>query len=87
MQTIESTSISSGTRTTSVISGSPRPRLTPREVDVLRCLVAGKAYKQAAAHLGISVETVRTHIKALYRKLDVHCQTEAVVRALREDLI
>lgn len=87
MQTIESTSLSTRIATTSVVTGLPRPRLTPRELDVLRCLVAGKAYKEAAAHLGIGVETVRTHIKALYRKLDVHCQTEAVVRALREGLI
>lgn len=75
----------------------PRPRrdatpparmdLTPREQDVLRALVQGLAYKQVASTLDISVDTVRYHIKAIYRKLQVHGVAEAVTRAVRERLV
>ncbi|MFN8547184.1 MAG: response regulator transcription factor [Candidatus Eisenbacteria bacterium] len=60
--------------------------LTDRERDVLRCLVEGLAYKQTAAALGVSIDTVRTHIRGLYKKLQVHSVAEAVSRALREGL-
>jgi DNA-binding NarL/FixJ family response regulator len=58
-------------------------RLTERERDVLRGLVRGLAYKQVADTLGISIDTVRTHIRAIYRKLQVHSVAEAVGRAIR----
>jgi DNA-binding NarL/FixJ family response regulator len=60
--------------------------LTTREQEVLQCLVRGLSYKQVADHLEISVETVRTHIRAIYKKLHVHSAAEAVARALREKL-
>jgi DNA-binding NarL/FixJ family response regulator len=61
--------------------------LSERERDVLRGLVDGLAYKQVADRLGISIDTVRTHVRGLYRKLQVHSVAEAVTRALRERLI
>ena len=68
--------------------GSPtRLDLTSREQEVLQCLVRGFSYKQVADHLEMSVETVRTHIRAIYKKLHVHSATEAVARALREKLV
>lgn len=63
------------------------PPLSLRERDVLRGLVAGLAYKQVADHLDLSIDTVRTHVRGLYRKLQVHSVAEAVVRALREGLV
>jgi DNA-binding NarL/FixJ family response regulator len=63
------------------------PGLSPRERDVLRALVDGLAYKEVAAHLGISLDTVRTHVRGLYRKLQVHSQAGAVGRAFRDGLI
>jgi DNA-binding NarL/FixJ family response regulator len=60
--------------------------LTERERDVLRCLVEGRSYKEVAAQLGISSETVRSHIKGIYRKLQVHSVAAAVSRAIREQL-
>jgi len=66
---------------------APGPDLTEREVDVLTCLVDGLTYKGAAARLFISVDTVRSHIKNLYRKLQVNSVSEAVSRALREGLV
>ena len=56
--------------------------LTPREHDVLTGLVRGGSYKEIASDLGVGVETVRSHIKALYRKLQVHNVAEAVSKAL-----
>lgn len=68
--------------------GAPaRLDLTDRERDVLRCLVDGHSYKQAADDLGISSNTVRTHVKALYKKLQVQNVAEAVSRAVRERLV
>jgi len=61
-------------------------RLTEREREVLRALVRGLAYKQVAAELEISIDTVRTHIRGVYRKLQVHSVAEAVSRAIRERL-
>ena len=72
------------------ISASPPPsrfELTDREQEVLRALVNGLSYKQAADALGISLGTVRSHIVAIYRKLQVHNVAEAVNRAVRQRLI
>ena len=61
--------------------------LSAREQGVLRALTRGLAYKQVADELGISIDTVRTHIRAIYEKLQVHSATEAVSRALRDRLV
>ncbi|HZI92865.1 MAG TPA: response regulator transcription factor [Patescibacteria group bacterium] len=61
--------------------------LTEREQQVLRSLVEGLSYKQAADILGISLGTVRTHVTSVYRKLQVHSVAEAVPRALKERLV
>jgi DNA-binding NarL/FixJ family response regulator len=61
--------------------------LTEREQQVLQCLVKGLAYKQTADYLGISTDTVRTHIRGVYRKLQVHSVAEAVARAIREKIV
>lgn len=62
------------------------PPLTSREREVLVGLVRGGSYKIIAADLGIGVETVRTHIKALYRKLQVSNVAAAVSRAVKAGL-
>lgn len=67
--------------------GPTRLDLTAREQDVLRCIVRGRSYQQTAADLEIGVETVRTHIRSLYRKLQVHSVAEAVGLAIRKRLI
>lgn len=70
-----------------VAGGEARVELSERERAVLRCLVDGMSYKLAADHLGVSVNTVRSHIRALYRKLQVQNVAEAVSRAVRERLV
>ena len=62
-------------------SGEERPRLSPREKQVLRTLASGLSYKQVAGELGISIDTVRTYVRSLYRKLGAHSVTEAIARA------
>ncbi len=64
-----------------------RLSLTEREQQVLRALVEGLSYKQAADVLGIGLGTVRTHIAGVYRKLQVHSVAEAVARAIRERIV
>ena len=57
-------------------------KLTPREREVLRLLAAGLTYAQMGQALGISLHTIGTHIKNVYRKLEVHNAPAAVSRAL-----
>lgn len=61
--------------------------LTRREREILRGLAAGKTYQQAAQGLHISIDTVRFHIRKIYRKLQAHSQSEAVAIALRKGLL
>jgi DNA-binding NarL/FixJ family response regulator len=56
--------------------------LTEREEQVLASLAKGHSYKEIADLLGISFETVRTHVRSLYEKLHVHSRTEAVLKYL-----
>ncbi len=61
--------------------------LTNREKQILSNLSKGNSYKLIAAELAISIDTVRTHIKKVYEKLQVHSQTEAVSKAVNEKLV
>ncbi len=52
-------------------------KLAPREQEVLNLLVTGHSYKMIADKCNITIETVRSHIKRIYEKLQVHSATEA----------
>lgn len=60
--------------------------LSARELDVLKLLVNGYSYKMVAAELFISLDTVRSHIKNVYDKLQVNSKSEAVAKALKTKL-
>jgi len=62
-------------------------RLTARESDVLRLLARGLTYSQVSDALGVSLHTVTSHIKNMYRKLEVHSARAAVWRALELELL
>jgi len=75
----------------SIQSSSSRPingySLTPKEKEILSSLSKGNSYKMIAADFTISIDTVRTHIKRIYEKLQVHSQTEAVSKAVNERIV
>ncbi|MCU0370211.1 MAG: response regulator transcription factor [Bacteroidales bacterium] len=56
--------------------------LTKREEEILSYLVKGLLYKEIATRLFIGVETVRTHIRHIYEKLQVRTRSEAIVKYL-----
>jgi len=60
-----------------------RVELAPREREVLDLLSAGAMYKEVAARLGVSRNTVITHIRRIYKKLHVHSRHHAVERYRR----
>jgi DNA-binding NarL/FixJ family response regulator len=57
-------------------------QLAPREQQVLELLSKGRAYKQIAAEMNLSMGTIRTYIRRIYEKLHVNCRTDAVVKYL-----
>jgi PAS domain S-box-containing protein len=69
------------------ITPAPHPHLTPRQSEVLRLLEHGRSTEQIAEELHLSIETVRNHIRAMFRALDVHSRLEAVAVARREHLV
>jgi DNA-binding NarL/FixJ family response regulator len=67
-------------------SGTPFG-LTPREVEVLRLLAAGRSNPEIAAALFISPRTATTHVSNILAKLGVDSRAEAAARAVRDDLV
>ncbi len=61
--------------------------LSEREISVLNLLADGYNYQEIADTLFISVDTVRHHIRNIYKKLHVHSQSEAVAKAIRKKII
>jgi DNA-binding NarL/FixJ family response regulator len=61
--------------------------LTPQEKELLKLLVEGHSYKTAAYHLDLSIHTVSFHLRNVYEKLQVHSKSEAVAKALREQIV
>jgi len=61
--------------------------LSSRETTVLKLLTQGKTYTHISSDLLISSETVKTHIKNIYRKLNVNSKAQAVKKAVEEQLI
>ena len=71
-----------------VPSGQPAPQLlTRREAQVLQMMAAGAPTDKTATDLGISVHTVRNHVRNLRRKLNARSKPEAVANAFRQGLL
>jgi DNA-binding NarL/FixJ family response regulator len=68
-----------------VPAGNPQAQATlgisGRELDVLRELAAGRSNKEIAARLGVSPNTVKTHVARLFEKLQARRRTEAILKA------
>lgn len=67
-------------------SDSPFEDLTPRETEILGLLAEGQSNKVIARNLGISDGTVKLHVKAILRKLNVHSRVEAAVLAVEHGM-
>lgn len=63
----------------------PVDDLSEREKEILNLLARGLQYKSIAAELSLSVETIRTHIRNIYEKLQVHNKAEAIRKAYKND--
>lgn len=60
--------------------------LTEKELQVVQCLVDGLSYKLAASQLNISIDTVRFHIRNIYKKLQVNSKSEVVRKSLKGEI-
>lgn len=73
------------------VEPTPKPQscthVTEREKEVLLLLGKGFSYSESATFLGCSVSTIQTHIKRVYRKLQVNSKTEAIYEAIKMGLI
>jgi len=63
-----------------------RESLTAKEHQVITAMVDGLSYKMIAARLGITLETVRQHIKNIYRKLHINSKGELIAKSIRGEL-
>jgi DNA-binding NarL/FixJ family response regulator len=61
--------------------------LTKRERQILKCLAEGKDNKQISTCLYLSIETVKTHMKSIFRKMDAKSRLDAVMKAKNHKLI
>jgi DNA-binding NarL/FixJ family response regulator len=61
--------------------------LTPKEKELLQHLIDGKSYKMIADAMLVSLETVKSHIKNIYRKLHVNSNAEAVSKAIKQKIV
>lgn len=60
--------------------------LTPREQDIVNGLVDGLSYKLIADRFDISIDTVRAHIRNIYKKLHVNSKAEVITKSLRGEI-
>lgn len=65
-------------------SSADTTKMTPREEMVLDCLARGYTYQKTAQELKISLDSVRTYVRRIYEKLQVHSRTEAVAKYARK---
>jgi DNA-binding NarL/FixJ family response regulator len=63
------------------------PALTPREVEVMQMIANGMRNKEIGARLGISEETVHTHLRSIFAKFHVHDRTLALAVAVRRGFV
>jgi len=65
----------------------PDYSLTIKEKELLHHMVDGKSYKMISDAMKISLETVKFHIKNIYRKLHVNSSSEAIVKAIKQNIV
>jgi len=61
--------------------------LSKRELEVIRLLVKGYGNKEIAAELGLSIDTIKTHLKSIFLKLQVKGRTQAAIKVIELGLL
>lgn len=61
--------------------------LSKREAEILRLVASGKTFTQISDQLFIARETTKTHVRNIYRKLEVNCRADAIAKANKDHLI
>ena len=72
---------------TGVKASSPDTSLSAREREVLLGISRGRSEKRLSEELRLSAHTIHTHIKNIYRKLQVNSRTEALISARRRGIV
>ncbi|MCK6543396.1 response regulator transcription factor [bacterium] len=67
-------------------SQKPQSTLSDKEKEVVVGLVDGLSYKMIADRMDVTIETIRSHIKNIYRKLHVHSKAEVITKSLRGEI-
>ena len=83
----ELTHILLGEKTTEAETAAAMEHITPRELDVLKCIAQGMSNKQIAQTLSVSTTTVRSHVSSIIRKFNVENRTQLAIYARENDLI
>jgi len=69
------------------VAGEEPVHLTDRQRDVLRLVASGMSDREISGATGLSVATVKTHLRAVYERLDVRSRTAAVAKASAAGLV
>jgi len=60
--------------------------LTERQLEIVEGIVSGKSYKMIAVDLFVSIDTVRSHIKNIYKTLEINCKAELIRKSFNNEL-
>jgi len=60
--------------------------LTSRQFEIVDGIVAGKSYKMIASDLFVSIDTVRSHIKNIYKTLEINCKAELIRKSFNKEI-
>ncbi len=64
-----------------------RPDLSQRELQILECVIKGMSNKEISDMVNLSLDTIKTHLKNVYRKLNVSSRSQAIQLAIKENII
>jgi len=60
--------------------------LTERQLEIVQGIVEGKSYKMIATDLFVSIDTIRSHIKNIYKTLEINCKAELIKKSFNKEL-
>ncbi len=63
-----------------------KQQLTARQMEIVEGIVSGKSYKMIAEDLFVSIDTVRSHIKNIYKTLEINCKAELIRKSYNNEL-